>query len=361
VVSKTLSWPLRAARIAWQASSIWSAEAQSAGAPSRVAQCCALWSLALRENLSPEVYYLHKLWHKRPGVSATDWMDQWDSHLIYQLFTDAAGIGELDDKSQFGAFCAKHALPHLPVLALVSSSGQVIWQQDEQRLPASDIFVKPAGGSLGLGTRVFVYVEAEKSWREDGMLLGESELLARIAAHTSGLDLVVQQRARNHPELEAVSPDALSTLRCITYRYSNGKAHYFRSALRMGRRRRIVDHAIHGGVLAEVDNDGYLRSPRDRHVEGALECHPDTGERIAGRRLPAFDEMKKLAIRAHEALGTVGIVSWDIGLLADGPVLVEGNSTGHLDFIQLALDQPLGRTEYVQIAARLAAESTTSP
>lgn len=355
-LTNMLSWPLKAWRKSWAASSTWAAEAQADGAPSRLAQSFGLWWLAVRHNLSSQAYYLHKLWRTRPGVRPEDWLDGWDYHIIYPLFRDTHRSRILDDKCEFDAFCTRHGLPGLPIIAVVPGTGEVDWHSADRRLPAADLFVKPVGGSLGQGTEAYIYDDAGECWRDGDRAFDETDLLARIGKQASDADLMVQQRARNHPEIADLSPDALCTLRCVTYRFQNESACHFRSVLRMGRQGRIVDHAVHGGLVAAVGDGGLLCNPRDRYVTGSLDQHPDTGADIAGRSLPQYQAMQALALRAHDAIGIAGLVSWDIALIESGPVLVEGNSRGHLDLVQMAHDEPLGLTDYVAIVERLIAE-----
>ena len=358
-VTKALSWPLKAARQAWRVSGLWAAEARALGAPPRFAQAIAIWRLNVRYNINFQVYYLHKLWRKRAGVSTSDWMDGWDTYLIYELFSARRGISTLNDKLAFDSFCRQHDLSRLPVIAVVTSAGDIDWQQEDRRLPPADLFVKPVGGALGRGTMVFTYEQDRQCWLDEGQALDQAELLESLRGRAHGAGLLVQQRARNHPQLADASPDALCTVRCVTYRFQNESARHFRSALRMARRGHIVDHSVHGAVYAAVDDEGFLRNVRDRHIDGSLERHPDTDAQIAGRQLPEYQAMKALAMRAHDALGNAGIICWDVGLLPEGPVLVEGNSKGNLGFTQAAMDEPLGKSEYVSIAVRLAAEAAT--
>jgi hypothetical protein len=280
---------------------------------------------------------------------------------LYELFSDPDGIRTLNNKLEFEEFCAQHGLPRLPVVAVARATGSIDWLDENRRLPAADIFVKPAGGALGQDAMVFAYDESAQRWQSNGQALTEDELLATISSRTNGADLLIQERAPNHPEIADLSPDALSTLRCVTYRFQGEQARLFRSAMHMARRGAIVDHGVRGAVFAAVDDEGFFRGIRDRHIDGSLERHPDTGAAIAGRRLPKHKEMQELACRAHDALGIPGLIGWDIALLPTGPVLVEGNSRANLGFTQLAMDHPLGQTEYVAIVARLASEAAVSP
>jgi hypothetical protein len=62
--------------------------------------------------------------------------------------------------------------------------------------------------------------------------------------------------------------------------------------------------------------------------------HPTTGAQIEGTRLPFWEELRSLAIRAHEAFADRVIVGWDIAIDADGPIVVEGNGSPDVDLMQ---------------------------
>jgi hypothetical protein len=67
---------------------------------------------------------------------------------------------------------------------------------------------------------------------------------------------------------------------------------------------------------------------------GWFSAHPDTGEAIEGRVLPFWDEARRLAIRAHRAFADRVVIGWDIAILENGPILIEGNGNPDLDIIQ---------------------------
>jgi len=125
--TKAIGWPFKAVRTAWKVTAIWGAEARACGAPSRLAQCAAISWLALRHNLNFQLYYLHKLWRSRPGIDLSDWMDAWDSLLIFELFSNRDEMSTLNDKLDFDGFCKQHDLPHLPILAVATAGGGIDW------------------------------------------------------------------------------------------------------------------------------------------------------------------------------------------------------------------------------------------
>ena len=64
------------------------------------------------------------------------------------------------------------------------------------------------------------------------------------------------------------------------------------------------------------------------------ETHPDTGAQIEGTPVPCWNEVKARAVEAHRAFDDRVVIGWDVAVLADGPVLVEGNGNPDLDILQ---------------------------
>ena len=67
---------------------------------------------------------------------------------------------------------------------------------------------------------------------------------------------------------------------------------------------------------------------------GWLSAHPDTGAAIEGRAVPLWGEAKALAIAAHREFNDRIAIGWDVAILDDGPILVEGNGNPDLDILQ---------------------------
>jgi D-alanine-D-alanine ligase-like ATP-grasp enzyme len=47
-----------------------------------------------------------------------------------------------------------------------------------------------------------------------------------------------------------------------------------------------------------------------------------------------WDEVKKFALDAHRAFTDRVVIGWDIAILDDGPILIEGNGNPDMDILQ---------------------------
>ena len=114
-----------------------------------------------------------------------------------------------------------------------------------------------------------------------------------------------------------------------------------------------VDNFSRGCLAAPIDlATGRLgRAVRKdlRLLPVATDRHPDTRARIEGFQLPWWPEAVSLALSAHAAVHWDGIpaVGWDIALLDDGPVLIEGNNLPCSTGTQMITGIPFGNTAFV--------------
>ena len=72
--------------------------------------------------------------------------------------------------------------------------------------------------------------------------------------------------------------------------------------------------------------------------------HPTTDEPIEGVTIPHWQRIKELALKPHTTLPRLGITAWDIGLSANGPILIEGNTNWAFDLVQIVHDTPIEQT-----------------
>ncbi|MCV2490721.1 hypothetical protein OF117_15280 [Geodermatophilus sp. YIM 151500] len=183
------------------------------------------------------------------------------------------------------------------------------------RLRAQDlVVVKPTSGYGGGGVRLVTPAEAE----------------ATVA--DPRCDLIVQERVLQHPELRAVNPGSLNTLRVLAVRLPGHGPLLAAAVQRWGRvGTGPVDNLSAGGLCSAVDLDtGRLGPavgrPRDRRrVEH--DTHPDSGARIAGVLVPQWPQVRDLAFRLMAAFPELDHVGWDIAVTDRGPLVIEGNGS----------------------------------
>ena len=140
-----------------------------------------------------------------------------------------------------------------------------------------------------------------------------------------GHDFILQRRVRCHPSIAKLYPNAVNTLRVITYVTEKG-IKVAPLSMRIGINGRIVDNA---GIFIGVHDDGRLFPTgfSKKHIE-RITKHPDTGIVFDGCRIEGVPEIKAAAIRLHAFLPQLRIISWDLAYDEQSRVtVIEVNTT----------------------------------
>jgi hypothetical protein len=287
------------------------------------------------------------VWRRRNGRTRHyfEWgLDRREAPVLRSLFTyrefadlrdrtNGRLIGEgppdytllLDDKHLFAQFIEGMGHPAPSTIAIVDAR-KITWFHPRRTeslasllLTEVDGFCKAVRGEKGMGVfRLQV---------RDGLiqLNGEVGTLDQLAARLT-TPHIFQRPIVQHPQLSAVHPHSINTIRLVTVRSEGFVRPFSFPVFRAGVGGSIVDNTSSDGVFAFVDPaTGRLSGPGRWRGRG-VEKHPDTGFRFEGFLLPFFAETVDLAIRIHEDLPMIHSVGWDLAITADGPVVIEGNS-----------------------------------
>ncbi len=137
---------------------------------------------------------------------------------------------------------------------------------------------------------------------------------------------LAEEYVMQHPEMMALSPSGLNTIRILT-QLNNGNVDFLGARLRVSVNS-PVDNMAAGNLAAFIDMETGV-------VEGSavysditkedMKAHPVTGKAITGFKIPYWDEALALARKAALYLPENRSVGWDIAITEDGPELIEGN------------------------------------
>ncbi len=189
------------------------------------------------------------------------------------------------------------------------------------------VIVKPNDGTGGKGV--------EKLALKD--FSSVEELYNKLREDNVG---VVEEVLEQHPELNALNPYSINTLRIVTIRNDTG-GHILYAHLRIGNGGRPVDNLHSGGMFAPVDLDtGRIQYPAYDKDRRTYEKHPMTGVAIEGLLIPLWEQAKELCQKASEVIPQMRYVGWDVAVTPKGPVLVEGNNLPGYDILQMPPHTP---------------------
>lgn len=338
------AWPMLPVNLVLETLPAWSkhrrvtADTFGTSAFDQSRQCVRL---ALNDGPTPKGYYLAGVGEHQGGPEIDNYIhDQFHETLIeFCRFAVERLHGvqrELDDKLSFEENCREFELPCIETFLRIGVDGSVRQVRDgamghAKRAPS--LFIKPARGGQGRGTERWdekdgIYFDA------NGTLLTDfASLLQQLSARATagGVELLVQEAAVNNPEIQAFGGRALSTVRLVTFRTSDGVIRPIQAGTRVaGKADAIVDNYHAGGVYFHVDyrtgqiGHGTSMSFPDEPVY--LTQPPKSDFRLAGRVVEGWEQIRKLALDLHEKLTMHTVGGWDIALTGRGPVAVECNS-----------------------------------
>ena len=138
---------------------------------------------------------------------------------------------------------------------------------------------------------------------------------------------VIEECIVGHEALQVFHPASLNTIRVVTLAHE-GRSAIVTSFLRVGAGGHVVDNVGAGGLKANIDIEtGIIDSDGFYHDGRHATHHPDTGVAFNGARIPNWDKVKSLCIKAAAMVNQSIVVGWDIAVTQAGEAeIIEANS-----------------------------------
>lgn len=138
-------------------------------------------------------------------------------------------------------------------------------------------------------------------------------------------DILLEEFIRQHPDMSAVNPGSVNTIRFIAAHRGNDVG-FVGAGLRCGGAGQFVDNYHSGGVAYPLDIEtGIVTGQGYDHEGRPVLRHPTTGHIMPGFQVPHWDNVRDTVRRAALTLPRVGYVGWDIAVTEDSAELIEGN------------------------------------
>jgi hypothetical protein len=361
VVSRTLLWPLISIALASHATRKYGKRYAEQTGVGRIAQFLSQVKLSVAYRILPRYYYVFALERPEMRRRADEYVTRTETKSgIYRALKQRQNrdrMVRINDKLVFSSFYAKNGVRAVPLVAAYRQGARVPEIGPAETPHDVDLFVKPIEGRGGGGTEAWLVQSPGRYRSSRGEEKNLPQLLEHVAAlSTDGGDYLLQLRLVNHPDIADLTPGALSTVRLLTVLNEQMEPEAVNAAFRMAiNKSSPVDNFHAGGIAAAIDmQTGALGRASGLGLGGDFswhEKHPLTGGKILGRRLPDWEQAKALTIAAHRLLVPRIVVGWDVGFLADGPCLVEGNVGPDLDIHQRAELRPMGNGRYAELLA----------
>jgi len=354
-----LKLPARAARGALRDVERFGDAVAARAGVSRRRQVVQLWWLAVRYGLDARAYLDYQLYRADRWPQAGAYLGLKEVNRVTQFIKAHHGDRDADvlyDKRRFDEWCREHELPTVSTVMELEQGRVTRTGDGGESLPPCDLFAKPSDGAGGSGARRWrfeggVYVD------DAGRVMAAAEVLAELLVASRGevepgrpRRILVQRRVSNHRALAPLTLGGLCTIRLHTYRWPGAASQLLLAVYKMPVGHTAVDNFRFGGIVAPVDVEtGRLGQALTRSgpLLTEIERHPDTGAVIAGYDVPCWQDAVRLVRRAHDAVPSLATVGWDVAILDDGPVLVEGNTLPNVALSQMPSGRPLGGTPLV--------------
>jgi hypothetical protein len=350
LVGGIVAWP-----VALVAGSLWftwrnGAEIRRRHGKTAAAQLGEQFRLYFSDGVLAPWYYIFSLYDDGGCKRAHGYLQRFETKpTIFPLLKRRRG-SPLNDKVLFAQYCAERGVRCAPTLAHLDGTFAPATLSDE------DLFVKPVKGRGGRGAERWDRIGPGMFANPAGQRLPGEDLLEKLVERSRREPLIVQPRLRPHPALGDLTNGALPTVRVVTCLDEAGVPEVIGGVFRMAvGDNTTVDNLHAGGIAANVELEtGKLSRATNLGSDaklGWLVRHPDSGSPIEGRTLPLWAEVKQLAVEAHREFADRVVIGWDIAILEDGPVLVEGNGNPDMDILQRFMVEGLREQRFGQLLA----------
>lgn len=279
---------------------------------------------SVKYNISFLEYFQFRF-HSSGESSRREWAGTGYMYEYQLMMNPKSERRVLEDKTEFirafSPFIARHA-----------ADLESLRENEDRRSallgnPSGKIVLKNSRGQCGWQVLV---VEANRFQGPDLVQFMEKERLDLAEEY------IVQ-----HPDLAALSPSGVNTVRIITQLKPDGEVEILGARLRISVSS-PVDNLASGNIAASVDlENGVVNGPGvySDITKEDVTVHPATGAAILGFQIPSWPEVKAMARQAAVVAPGNRSVGWDIAVTSDGPELIEGNH----DWCKLVWQLPVHR------------------
>lgn len=307
----------------------------------------------------PPWYYIFSL-HEDGHQRATTFIQRFETkRCLFPLLKPKKG-SPLNDKGRFADYCRERGIRCVETLLTLHG------ECPGARLPDRDLFVKPNNGRGGRGAERWDFVGPSIFANPAGERLENEALLNCLVERSRRRPLIVQPRMKPHSELRDLTAGALPTVRVLTCLDERREPEVMTAMLRTSFGKNVtVDNLHAGGIGALVDLEtGALSSSSNLGSDATLgwfSVHPDSGAPIEGRRLPFWEQVKAHAVAAHSHFMDRVVIGWDIAIVEEGPILIEGNGNPDLDILQRFMRIGLREHRFAHLLVHHLRELSSAP
>lgn len=325
---------------------------------SRWRQLREAWTITWREQIQAQLYYMYELYRPEEQARMGGYLTRRETkngllRAINWLTRNGKGKQtDFGDKAAFIALLRRHGLPTTPVL--FSCDRQLA---DPILSPAAafecDLFVKDRYGKGAQGAGPIRHIGPDR-FQYGGQQVSLTQLITGLTERSRETPLIVVARLSNHPDLADLAEQSLITLRVFTCLDESGEPAVVMGMLRiLGKLEPAWHSEIEWGAAIDPESGrlGLLVSDIPHQDNGRYTHHPVTGRHVAGRIVPFWPEIRRVAEAGHQIAHDRLLIGWDIAVTPAGPVILEANGIPDFVFPQRVHRVPIGDTRFGRLIA----------
>lgn len=176
-----------------------------------------------------------------------------------------------------------------------------------------EVLMKPIGGGQGIGIFKLSFAEFD------------------IYDFSKYRNFIAEEILVQNSIVSELNSSSVNTVRILTFK---GKA--IAGAIRIGRKDALVDNLHSKGICGHLDvNFGIIDTLCIDNEYNKYLHHPDNGKLLVGFEIPQWNKIISTVENASRLVPEVKYIGWDVAVLEDNVVLIEGNHDPGHDVVQM--------------------------
>lgn len=289
---------------------------------------------SLKYGTSLDDYFSFTFYNKskeqRKAYATTAYM-----YVFHKKMNDKHIKQKIDDKSQFRIYFKKFSGVS-EVFDIKNKQLLIDWLNVNKII---QLVIKDPLGTVGKTVQFLSYNPENLSFACKNTSYSLEELFRQLSI--SG-KLYVEPRIVQHQLIQKLAPTALNTIRVITVVNKDNQVDIISAAFRIAVNSE-TDNFSTGNLAAAIDvSTGMVISPGIKRMAACSDTyisHPVTGQNILGFQVPHWEKVIELVKEAALVFPQVRTVGWDVAILEDKPIIIEGNPSWNKGAPQIPLNQ----------------------
>ncbi len=251
-------------------------------------------------------YIRYRFWEKTWSLRKTFITYKKNKRLI-KKYNDPNKIELLENKAVFNDYFKKY----------IKRDWLLIEEDNYQEFLSfasihSSFIGKPVRGGQGRNIELFSDIKDKKAFFEEH----EEYLLEEVIDQNNQMNLL--------------NPGSVNSVRVLTIN-KNNSIRIIAASLKTGGSNGITDNLSSGGIAASIDIEtGIVFTEGMDYSYQYYIKHPVSNLVIPGFQIPHWDKVKQIAIECAEQIPEIGYIGWDVAVLENDCLIIEGNhDPGH--------------------------------